>query len=641
MPARRPAQSSARAATVLAALLLAACGGGGSSSTDTPAAGSGTATPSAPARLGGVVAYGAPLVGATLTVIDAKGAVVGNGSTNATDGSYALTLNTATPTAPLLVQAAGHDATGLPMLLHAALAAVSASTIVNVTPLTNAAVALALGAEPGRIFAMAAAKPTVLSGLAQATAAADFAKTLVKNNLSDAKITNLTTLDLVSGSGFAADKTGVDLALETVNIGYGSNARGGETLVLANKLGTATAEVVVDLATAQAELAKTTGATPATAITSTLKAATSPTAMASKLAAIDTLAVAVNNAIAAGGRSTLATALTTGYQKHNGRTAADVAELVAGWADRNMQWGRVQVTGCADVAIASTGCAKVAIAVRLVDASGAQTGSYSDAVSLGTGANASTWSLVGNNLPADAAVQPVAWLALDGYGAAPATAGTNPRVGVQVAVQSAVDGAKAQMPGGHVLTLVPCGRPVLCVTATAGATSAVAAGTLTDHAVFQATSAWLGAADVAAGARYAVMLTPASGTAVTRPAVLRSSWPAAPATDRFPVLDGVNAARGLASATLLAGRVLSWKAWADANPDMRLTSVRIVLAGATAADAAFVTETSPTRWTATSLESPAVTVPDAYVGSTVAVWLSAVDAAGRLHVTSYADLPVN
>jgi hypothetical protein len=108
-------------AAAVALLLLAACGGGGGDS-PAPSAGTGTGTggttggttaaTTITARLSGVAALGAPMAGARLQVVDATGTLVGSGTTNAADGSFALTLQPAT--GPLLLQAVGTDAAGQP-----------------------------------------------------------------------------------------------------------------------------------------------------------------------------------------------------------------------------------------------------------------------------------------------------------------------------------------------------------------------------------------------------------------------------------------------------------------------------------------------------------------------------------------------
>ena len=146
-----PKTSVLRPLAITAALLLqAACGGGGDSSP--PAATTGTsagttASSTITARLSGVAALGAPMAGARLQVVDGTGTLVGSTTTNAADGSFALTLLPAT--GPLLLQAVGTDAAGQPLVLHGAVSTLSAAVVANVTPLSEAILAVALGAGAG------------------------------------------------------------------------------------------------------------------------------------------------------------------------------------------------------------------------------------------------------------------------------------------------------------------------------------------------------------------------------------------------------------------------------------------------------------------------------------------------------------
>src|SRR4051812_9031055 len=79
--------------------ILTACGGGGSGSADGVVSSRGTpGTPTAAATLSGVAAVSAPLLGATIKVVDGGGAAVGlldsagksvaSGVTNSADGTF-------------------------------------------------------------------------------------------------------------------------------------------------------------------------------------------------------------------------------------------------------------------------------------------------------------------------------------------------------------------------------------------------------------------------------------------------------------------------------------------------------------------------------------------------------------------------
>lgn len=620
--------------------LVAGCGGGGSSDSS----GSTSTTPTTPAtpasvRLAGVAAIGAPLADARLRVLDGSGQVLAS-TTTAADGSYALTLST--PKAPLLLQAAGHDARGLPVVLHAAVNTLSASLTAHVTPLTDAAVALSLGAEPRGVFSAAAGDSTVLAPLARVGAAADLVKTLVKANLSDARFTDTTKLDLVSDPGLSANKTGQDLALEVLSVGLGTDPRGGAQLQLGNKLAANPVEVTVDLATAASELAKTTGATPANAITSSTKATSSARTVAANLAVLDDLATALNKVIAenpTGNASTVASALDKAalrakYTRQDGGNGAALAARLAGWAGQRMQLGRLQVTGCADEVVAASGCTRVSVAARVSNAGGDQVDSFIDTVAWDTSAKpAARWALTGNDMPAAFAATAVAWRARAADGSA------STLTGVRLQVGTPLKSASVQTPGGYVLPLASCARPSLCVlptsatpvgaTGTAPATSVTAAGTLADDSVFSGVNLWLAPVDTALGARWKASLVAddATGTTSTRSALLRGVHVGAPAAARHPALD-----TSPDSASLLAGTAVTWATWAAAHIDQRLLLVRRLV---TLADGSvLIVDASPARWTDTSLALAAVPVPAGARVTNVALWLVAVDSAGRLLVSS-------
>lgn len=122
--------------------LLAACGGGGSANSS----GSGPATSgtgsqqSAATSLGGTVAVGTALVGATVTVVDGSGHTAT--ATSDSNGNYSVGIQGLT--APFVVEAV--DSSGASSLLYSVVANAdttgNAPLIANVTPLTTAVAAL-------------------------------------------------------------------------------------------------------------------------------------------------------------------------------------------------------------------------------------------------------------------------------------------------------------------------------------------------------------------------------------------------------------------------------------------------------------------------------------------------------------------
>lgn len=121
-----------------AAAVLVACGGGG---------GGGVAVVP-PSILSGTAAVGAPIEGAAITVFDALGSVVGSG-TSSDGGKFSITL-TSVGVAPYTLKLVKDEIT-----LHA-LHTASASGVVNITPLSDAVVAMVspTGSADGLVSAL-------------------------------------------------------------------------------------------------------------------------------------------------------------------------------------------------------------------------------------------------------------------------------------------------------------------------------------------------------------------------------------------------------------------------------------------------------------------------------------------------------
>ncbi|MFG6465697.1 hypothetical protein [Roseateles sp. BYS87W] len=637
-----------RLASFVLTLSLAACGGGGGSSSS--GSGGGTATP---ATLKGVAATGAPLVNAQITVLDGQGKSVGTATTHAADGSYSLTLSTASPAAPLFIQARGLDAAGNAQVLHSTVPTVAASMVGHVTPLTNAVVALALGGDPAPVFAAASSSASQLTQMATATpAASDFLKTLLKNQLTDLKFTDPKTLDLLADSSFAANKGAHDLLIESVRVDLGRSSAKVVQLLIGNKfLASPAAEVAVDLPTAQTELLKTAGA-PANAISSTLKAATSATKLLGNLPGLDDLGAALNQLITQGrDASTIQThALVLGYDKHDSRTKADLANLLAAYSSANRQFGRFQLLGCADDAPTGGDCTKVQVGALISDSTGTVVDVFADAVSYNKSATTTNkWNLVGNGRKLAVSVQPLAFLALASDGTTSSAVVPNPGYGLQVEIQAQLSDTAAtnpsgqllssatlQLPGGFAMPFGYCARPLLCVSGTTGATSLIPTGGVGDIAIQRSAIGWIGSAESVRGAKFLVNYT-LSGAAENRTAYLRSDVLGDPAASRFPVLDGVSATSPLTAANLLGGTLaINWDTWAAANPDLRLIEVKRVFTptagGAPAVMVSAVPLPGKTTLTLSTSHTP--------VGAeTSELWLQAADAQGRRFHTRYTAKP--
>lgn len=636
-----------RLAALVLTLLLTACGGGGGGGGDT----SPLATPP---TLRGVAATGAPLVNAQISVVDGQGKAVGTATTHAADGSYSITLNTTSPAAPLFIQARGLDAAGTLQVLHSTVPTISAAMVGHVTPLTNAIVALSLGTEPAPVFSAAATSASQLTQMANATpAAATFLKTLVKTQISDLKITDATAFDPLADASFAANKGTHDLLIESVRIDLARSRLNVPVLQIGNKfLAAPTAEVVVELPTAQTELLKASG-TPANAITSTLKAATSATTLLGTLSGLDDLGAALNQLIAQGRDvSTILThPLVAGYDKHNGRSKVDLAGILSTYTTANRQFGRFQLLGCADDAPASGNCAKVMVGAVISDSSGTVVDLFSDAVSYNKAATTTNkWNLIGNGKKLAVGVLPLGFLALNADGTPNSAVSPNPGIGLQVEIQAQAPdplptnppvqllaSATVQMPGGFSIPFGYCNRPMLCVSTTPGATNLIPTGGVGDLAIQRAAVGWIGTVDSVRAAKYIVSYS-SGGVAETRNAWLRADLLGDPAASRFPALDGVSAASPVFAATLQSGALaINWSAWAAANPDLRLVEIKRVFTR-TAGGAPTVIDTPPPLppKTAATLATP-FAPPASGVASEL--WLQAMDAQGRRLHTRYTAKP--
>ncbi len=668
LPSRSKAATSllgsapALALGLLLALTLSACGGGGGSdaaTSPTPdAAASGVTTFTVAPTLSGVAALGAPLTNAQVKVIDGNGAAVGSATTRPTDGSYSMTLSNKVLKAPLIVQVSGTDATGSPQVLHSAVPVMDAAKpamFANITPLSNAIVALAIGSDPQPVFASPAASAAAMAAPAAsaASAAGEFVKSMIKTQLSDLKFTNTAALDLLGDPDFVADKSAQDLLLESVRVQLSKNSKGVEQLLISNKLSTsATPEVQVSLGLAQTELLKTGGA-PATAITSTLKLASTAKATLDNLPLLDELAKSLNGLISQGKTAEefkLATQLSA-YTQHNSADKDAMAAKLADFALKKGQIGRFMVTGCADDALLVGLCKKVLVSANVNDASGALLAQLSDAVSFTKGASASTpgqWGLVGNGKNFAVNVYPVSVIHLGTDGSVSAASGSasspepNPWVGIQVAIQGLtatatpakiMDTATVQLPNGYSIPFAYCSRKLLCLSDTPGAKFVKPTGSITELVLKQSANGWLGSAESQRGAKYSASFTlDDKPLAETRVAYLPADVPTLTPTARFPSIDALSSSQPLTAEAIRAGLKINFATWAAANPDMRLTSVRVLLVGFLLP---LFVDTEPPNAPISTLTLAPVALPSS-ASVSAELWLGAQDMAGRRYYTRYA-----
>ncbi|MGM9515943.1 hypothetical protein ACS5PK_16960 [Roseateles sp. DB2] len=639
-----PARPARRLACWALALSLAACGGGGGGGggTDT---GSGSSTPPV---LSGVAATGAPLGSARVTVLDASGATVGTGSTHPADGSYKITLSKQNPQAPLLVEVRGLSAQGDMVLLHSAVPKAASAMVANVSPLSEALLALTLGHAPRTVFKDVAGNSSAVALIStQLSAAADFLKTLIKTNIGDAKITDAATLDLLGDASFAANKGPQDLLVESLRVDLGSSSAGVPQLVLANKLRPgAPEEVVVDLPALKTELAKGSSAAPLNAVTSTLKATSGASTVLPNAASLDELPAALNKMLAQGlSASAISThSLLSAFTVNDSRDKVSMALYFADLASKNLQLGRFQLVACLDDVLSSGNCTRVQVSAYVTDSTGKVLDIFQTTVNYlkSTTAGVPSWRLYGNGRNLEFNVLPVAVASFGGDGSLQAGSAANPRVGVQLDLQGqtldapitgALDSGVVQTPNGFAIAMAYCARPRMCISKIPGATSTTATGQATDFALLQDSVGWIGGADALRAAKYSTTFTQTGGTPKTQPAFLRADVPASPASSRFPMIDDLSSSSVLLGRQLVTGRKYSWAKWAEANPDMRMLSIRLVQAAS--AGTPSLRELKLALPVSTEQALGASVLPGGLTPTVSELWLVAADSLGRRYYSRF------
>ncbi|MFA7282057.1 MAG: hypothetical protein WC100_18400 [Sterolibacterium sp.] len=651
-------------AALLAAtlMLLSACGGGGGGvvdeTTSTTAGASSTTTTSttsttqaAPSlSLSGVAATGVPLLGATVRVVDsigtpvsfldASGALVSSGATSPADGAYRLVLANGSPRVPLFIQVAGTDATGAPVVLHSLLQTATLPMIANITPVTNAVVALLLGSDPKSVFADAinnASGIALLGNATAVTAASDLVKTVIKANLTDGKISDSKKLDIFQDAAFAANKSGLDAALEGLRIQIVKGAGGKTQLLFSNKFNLpGVSEASLDLATAKAELSLATGGSVAKALVSG-KATTSATKSVANLATLDNLSVDLNKlfAVNAAASDFIASNKIDAAYTHNGRNRQYLADKLAAYAENDYQLSKIQVLGCAVNPIPTAGCSKFLVSALVMDKSGQRAEVFSDVAAPPATATAS-WTLAGNGLSAEYAVYPAAYASYNFDGTLTTGASANPGYGVQVVIAPPAGDTTSrivQIPSGYSLQFAYCNSSTFCVK-TLPTVNPVATGELQDMLAQPLSVGALGNLDSAAGAKFQVSL---SGSTTLSPVYLAAEVPRDLSSAPFPMLNGL-AAKPLTKTDISAstGLTLSWADWAAANPDMHVFLARALVTSATSF--AYSDATLPVV-TGTGIRIPKLTLPSGFVPTRYQVWLGAQDALGRRYFSQFSGAP--
>ena len=197
--------------------------------------------------LSGTVAVGAPMLNAKVTVKDANGAT--RSATAAANGSYSG-IDIAGLVAPFSVQACGLVDGNYTCFYSV----VQAAGTANVTPLTNATVALALGSDPAAMFAT--------TGPVAPPSASDIAAQNLKLQTALADLllkAGVAGIDFVT-TAFTADRTGMDKVLDSVKVSTGTDGATSKSFVqMEGIIGSGNVFLDKDAATAGA-LAAGTGA---------------------------------------------------------------------------------------------------------------------------------------------------------------------------------------------------------------------------------------------------------------------------------------------------------------------------------------------------------------------------------------------
>ncbi|MES2742272.1 MAG: carboxypeptidase-like regulatory domain-containing protein [Pseudomonadota bacterium] len=224
------------------AVLLSGCGGGGSSA---PVAVTPPVTV-ASKPMSGTVASGAPMLGATVTVKDANG--VTRSAIAAADGTYSG-VSTEGTTGPYSVQGCGVVDANYTCLYSV----VQQAGVANVTPLTNATVALALGGDPAAMFSPTA--PVAPPSAAALEVQSQKLKVALADVLAKAGVSNI---DFAT-TAFTADRSGIDKVLDSIKISTGIDGGSNKSFVQMESI-IGSGNVFLDQATAAAGTIKASSA---------------------------------------------------------------------------------------------------------------------------------------------------------------------------------------------------------------------------------------------------------------------------------------------------------------------------------------------------------------------------------------------
>lgn len=204
MPQKYITQSARWAMALVFSVVLAGCGGGGGSTDPAPG-------PSVPAptsyTMTGVVATGAPAVNAQVLFKDRNGKTA-SAETNA-EGRFTLNSANETLAAPVIVRAVPVGGPAMHSVLHQWLASGDPAEV-NITQLTEAVVALALGKDPYAAFEANEAPSATATTQAETKLKTVLAPTLADNSVPAS--------DSLIITRFVANHAGLDAVLDAVAV---------------------------------------------------------------------------------------------------------------------------------------------------------------------------------------------------------------------------------------------------------------------------------------------------------------------------------------------------------------------------------------------------------------------------------------
>lgn len=638
---RTLARLAALSAAVSVLALVTACGGSGGSPSSTGGTGTGQSgstqtTEVGPVTLAGVAAIGAPLIGARVSVVDARGVTQGSTTTNASDGSYAIALTATNIPLPLLIEAAGVDMTGAPVTLHTVVqtASTGANRITaNIHPITEAVVAMLLGTDPLPQFRQASTLASTWTQLGNATAlasASDLIKTIIKANITDAKVTDSAGLDFFQDVNFTSNKVGLDGVLEGLNIQVGQDRAGREQLEISNRLRAPSApEVTINLSSAKTQLAAGSSGKVANAITSTAKITTSVAALMNYVSTLDNLVVTLNHAMAEHAEGvTIAQfpIFSTSFVAHDGGTKDDVSGILSQFGGSGLQLSRFQFTGCADYPVPTKGCTKPTVSALLSDSTGQIVDVFDNVV---TYATSTGWTFRGNDQLSNWALKSTAWASWDSTGAFSASG-----QGVQILSKPVAGTAVVTLvlPSSHSVSMADCGFTTWCLSSTP------TGDLVADYLLQSSNLGWFGQQDSTRGALYqlsALSLLSPGGALFSK--TLATDVPQATASSAFPLPDGLASGAPLTCTNILAGFHLTWQSWATANPALRMQSVRTVVSDG-GISPPWIQEATVYPLSGNYTDAPAVTSPPATIAS-CQLWMVAQDKLGRRFMSKIVAAP--